>query len=362
MVSDRIHGPGWHGALLFSAALALTGCRSDPTRDPLAPVRDGRYDSNAPVQSVSEHLARVGESVKMLSTVAYYRNYIIPASARLTAGEVTPAVLARYSPEATYTNTTLAASTIILSCQARRILLLSSAHVLDYPDTTLAFHADAEGRPGTFVRAVSVKEKQVNYVAVLPEGGELEILAIDSNLDVAILGRSFFNDPCPAFKPADLPRGNASELEWGTYVFIFGYPSGVRMVTAGIVSSPRRDRNASFLVDAASNRGFSGGPVLALRDGVPNFELVGTVRQVSVHASYVLVPEREDGREYDPGMPYQGRVFPERLTEIDHGMTQVTSSEVIHEFLESSRERVESLGYSLAGVLPARAAGGAEPD
>lgn len=362
MVTGRTRVPFWAGIAALAAALAIAGCRSEPTRDPQAPVPDGHYDSYPPLQPVSEHLSRIGESVKMLSTVAYYRNFFIPASVRLTADAVTPAVLARYSAGATYTNTTLAASAIVLSCRARRVLMLSAAHVLDYSDTTLAFHPTADGRPGTFVRTVSVKEKQVNYVAVLPEGGELDILAIDSNLDVAVLGRLFSSDPCLALRPIALPRGSASELEWGTYVFIFGYPSGARMVTAGMVSSPKRDRNSSFLVDAASNRGYSGGPVVALRDGVPNFELVGIVRQVSAHSSFVLVPDREEGREYDPGMPYEGPAFPERLTEIDHGMTQVTSAEVIQEFLETARPRIESLGYSLHGILDPPAPAGADRD
>jgi hypothetical protein len=350
----------WAGAVI--ALLLLSGCRGESTRERSVPAPDGRYDSHPPLQPVSEHLARIGESVKMLSTVAYYRTYVIPASERLTAGAVTPAVLSRFAAGATYTNTALAASALVLSCRARRVLLLSTAHVLDFPDTTLAFHADAEGRQGPFVRAVSVKEKQVNYVAVLPDGGELDILAIDPALDVALLGRMFSSDPCLTLKPLAVPRGSAGELEWGTHVFIFGYPSGQRMVTSGIVSSPKRDRNASFLVDAASNRGYSGGPVLALRDGVPNFEFVGIVRQVSAHSSYVLVPEREEGREYDPGMPYGGPAFPERLMEIDHGMTQVTSAEVIHEFLETARPALTSGGYSLDGILEPRAPGGAGAD
>lgn len=344
-------------ALLVAGALAA-GCRVESSQVRVASTADGRYDSHPPVQPVADHLARIGESVKMLSTVAYYRNYIIPASLKLRAEAVGPDVLARFSSGATYTNTTLAASAIILSCRTRRVLLLSTAHVLDYPDTTLAFHADAEGRPGPFVRAVSVKEKQVHYVAILPEGGELDLLALDTSLDVALLGRKFTGDPCITLKPVGVTCGAAGDLEWGTYVYAFGYPSGQRMVTAGIVSSPRRDRNSSFLIDAASNRGYSGGPVVALRDGVPNFELVGIVRQVSAHSSIVLVPEREDGVEYDPGVPYEGRVFPERQTEIDHGMTQVTSAEVIQEFLESVRPAIEAQGYHLEGVLAPRAPAG----
>lgn len=349
-------------AAALAAILFLSGCRGEATMDRFAPAPDGRYDSHPPIQPVSQNLSSIGESVKMLSTVAYYRNYLIPESERLRAGGVTPATLSRFSAGATYTNTTLAASTILLSCRGRRVLLLSTAHVLDFPDTSLAFYGDAGGRPGEFVRAVSVKEKQVNYVAVLPEGGEVEILALDTALDLALLGRTFSSSPCAAQRSAPFARGAAAELEWGTHVFIFGYPSGLRMVTSGIVSSPRRDRNASFLVDAASNRGYSGGPVLALRDGIPNFELVGVVRQVSAHSSFVLVPGREEGFEYDPGVPYTGSVFPERLTEIDHGMTQVTSAEVIGEFLEKVRPAVESQGYSLDGILQAPASNNAIPE
>ncbi len=362
MVMNRTRALPRRGAAALAAVLLLSGCRHDAaTVDRFAPAPDGRYDSHPPIQPVSDHLSRIGEAVKMLSTVAYYRNYIIPGSERLTAGAVTPDVLSRFSAGATYTNTTFAASTILLSCRSRRVLLLSTAHVLDFPDTSISFHADAEGRPGRFVRAVSVKEKQVNYVAVLPEGGELEIVALDRTLDVALLGRTFSGDPCLTMKTVALAGGAAAELEWGTHVFIFGYPSGLRMVTSGIVSSPRRDRNASFLVDAASNRGYSGGPVLAVRDGVPNFELVGIVRQVSAHSSFVLVPEREEGRDYDPGMPYTGSAFPERLTEVDHGMTQVTSVEVIRDFLETARPDVESQGFSLDGILAPPDAGAARP-
>jgi hypothetical protein len=350
------------GVAVLAAALVLLGCRGETTRNPFAPVPDGRYDSHPPFQPVSEHLARIGESVKMLSSIAYYRNYFIPQSEQLKAGDVTPAVLSRYSREATYTNKALAASVTILSCRSRKVLLLSSAHVLNFPDTSLAFYAESDGRPGPYIRAVSVKEKQVNYVAVLPEGGELELLALDATTDVALLGRTFTSDPCLTLRPLALVRGPAAELEWGTYVFVFGYPSGLRMVTSGIVSSPRRDRNNSFLIDAASSKGYSGGPVLALRDGVPNFEFVGIVRQVSGHSTYVLVPDREEGLEYDPGVPYGGSIYPERQTEIDHGMTQVASAEAIAEFLENARSAIESRGYSLEGILRPRAASSSLPE
>ena len=70
----------------------------------------------------------------------------------------------------------------------------------------------------------------------------------------------------------------------------FGYPSGHKMVTKAIVSSPNKDRKGSFLLDAVLTPGFSGGIALAVRDGVPNFELVGLVQLVSGRTTYALGP------------------------------------------------------------------------
>ncbi|MCK7529466.1 MAG: hypothetical protein MZV64_73895 [Ignavibacteriales bacterium] len=52
------------------------------------------------------------------------------------------------------------------------------------------------------------------------------------------------------------------------------------MVTKAIVSNPSRDESGSFLVDAVVNNGMSGGLVLAIKDGVPNFEMVGMIQWV----------------------------------------------------------------------------------
>ena len=148
------------------------------------------------------------------------------------------------------------------------------------------------------------------------------------------------------------PFGAARELEWGSFVYLFGYPSGYKMVTKGIVSSPRKDRFDTFLIDAVFSRGFSGGIALAIRDGVPNFELVGMVKLVSARTSYVLVPEKDDGVvEYDPTVPYDGQIFVERKTEIEYGVTQAISVEMIRDFLESHRASLKAQGYDLSPTI-----------
>ena len=52
-----------------------------------------------------------------------------------------------------------------------------------------------------------------------------------------------------------------------------------------------------FLVDAVFNRGYSGGIVLAIRDGVPNFELVGLVKSVPAEYEYVMKPIMTNNQE-----------------------------------------------------------------
>ncbi|MCK9203995.1 MAG: hypothetical protein M0P58_06080 [Bacteroidales bacterium] len=41
------------------------------------------------------------------------------------------------------------------------------------------------------------------------------------------------------------------------------------------------------------NKGFNGGTILAVRDGIPNFELVGLVKSISTKREYVLCPRND---------------------------------------------------------------------
>ncbi len=97
-----------------------------------------------------------------------------------------------------------------------------------------------------------------------PGGGEFEVIAKDRKKDLAILGRQYVGDPYQLIKPLKIPMGNPKDLEWGSFVYIIGYPMGHKMVTKGIISNPRDDESNSFLIDALFHRGFSGGIILAI--------------------------------------------------------------------------------------------------
>jgi len=168
-----------------------------------------------------------------------------------------------------------------------------------------------------------------------------------------LLGKTFESEPFPRPRVFMYPAGRARELEWGTFVYLFGYPTGHKMVTKAIVSSPRKDRHGAFLVDAVFTPGFSGGIALAIRDGVPNFELVGIVKLVSGRSTYVLVPPSDDATtEFDPLVPYTGDIYVQKRTEIEYGIVQAVPVETILEFIDAHRGDLASRGYTVTFAQP----------
>jgi S1-C subfamily serine protease len=247
-----------------------------------------------------------------------------------------------------YSNRTTSGTATIISYDQKRIVLLTCAHVVAFPDTVLKFYSDEEGHRTHFVKTCAIKERQTNYVGVLPEGGELEIIAMDPARDIALLGHRFIGEAPVQFPVFHYPLGKAGDLDWGSFVYIFGFPSGYRMITTGIVSNPNRDRNKTFFVDAVLSRGYSGGIAIAMRNGAPNFELVGMVKLVSGETQRSLVPPPTvDEEDYDPTVPYRGDIYVERETNIQYGVGQAVSVDAIRDFLKERLSKIQDKGYQI---------------
>ena len=332
-------------AILLIPAAVVSSC-APAYRDVYPTLIDGKYDSEFPYRGCSAQLEEISESVKMVNTIAYYRAYGLGDDERLRPADLTDEFLRARLAHSTIVSSQSAGTATVISSDNRRIILVTCAHVIGFPDTLLTFRAGPDHRSTGFLRSVAVKEKQTIYVAVFPEGGELEILAADNASDIALLGKTFENEPFPRITALKYPTGRARELEWGSFVYLFGYPSGFKMVTKAIVSNPNKDKKGAFLVDAVFNRGFSGGIALAIRDGVPNFEFVGMVKLVSGHSAYVLAPAPvESAPEYETGVPYTGDIFVERRTTIEYGIAQAVPVESISEFIAGHRAELAARGY-----------------
>lgn len=119
------------------------------------------------------------------------------------------------------------------------------------------------------------------------------------------------------------------------------------MVTRGIVSKSESNRNV-FLIDALFNKGFSGGIVLALRDGIPNFEIVGMIQSASATSKNILVPSKKSHENiYAVNEEYLGAVYAEKDKRITYGITYATSIDAIVDFYKSRRNELSNLDYDL---------------
>jgi len=340
-------------ALAACAACVALSCSPSAYREVYPTLVDGKYDSEFPYRGCSSQLEEIGESVKMINAIAYYRTYTMSPGDRVRLAALTPDVLRGAGVTSVMTTSQTSGTATIVASGDRHVVLLTCAHVVGFPDTLVTYYQGTDHRPTPFVQTISFKERQTNYVAVFPEGGELETLAIDREIDVALLGKAFETEPLPRPQVFHYPAGRARELEWGTFVYLFGYPTGHKMVTKAIVSSPNKDRRGSFLLDAVFTPGFSGGIALAIRDGVPNFELVGIVRLVSGHTSNILVPQPGgEAGDYDPLTPYTGDIYVERHTEIEYGIVQAIPVETLLGFIDEHRAAIAARGYSVSFAQP----------
>lgn len=338
--------------VIFFIIICLWGCSRNIYKVAYPTLSDGKYDSEFPYKNASSELEQISHSVRKLSAIAYYKSYVFDENSRLKKSDLKNNDYRREAIKEIYFNNSVIGSATIISYVGRRITLLTCAHIVDFEDTLYTYFTTESGLQTPFLQSIALKQRQKNFVADLPERGDLEILAMDTDLDVALLGRMFTSDtrfPLPVF---DYPFGKAVGLEWGSFVYLIGYPKGHLMVTRGIVSQPDRDHKGSFLVDALFNRGFSGGIVLAIKDGVPNFEMVGLASSVAADFKYNISPPEDIGRSgFDPRIPYEGDVYVEFNRVINYGITFIVSTEIILDFIKNNLDRMREKGYDLSYLV-----------
>ena len=327
--------------------LLLNSCTS--TLETVYPtLNDGKYDSEFPYKSSSTELQRISETVQRINCTVFYKIYTLRAESEVTYQMLTDAVIKENADTEDYGNNSLSGTACTVYSENGAVALITCAHIVSFPDTIIEYRLNADGTSSPFIETISFKDKQSIYVAGFPEGSEVELLAKDDQDDIALIGRKYSGQTGFRIPVFPYPAGESKELEWGTFVYLFGYPINYQMVTKAIVSSPNRDSQGSFLVDAVVNPGFSGGLVLAIRDGVPHFELVGMVQWVPEDDELFLAPQKlSAGRTYNPFVAYKGDIFTKKHKSIKYGITKIIPVELIKSFLEKNRVKLKSEGYEI---------------
>ncbi len=310
-----------------------------PVTNTNAVFADNKYDSEFTGKSISNDIENVTMAVHKLNVVAFYMTYefepgAMPDKSNLNSGNLI------IKASSTNMNTQSVAGTATVVYNNNLLLgMLTCNHIIDFPDTVVAWYRSrAQG-----IRAVAIRVKQSNFVLGLPDGGDVSIVAVDKSNDIAFL-KQRIEMTGATVKVLNYPIGRVKDLDWGSRVYIVGYPLGNLMVTSAIVSKPRNNNSSKFLTDAVFNQGISGSPVLAIRDGVPNFELVGMAASTSAKSIYFLKPADEDQLRQN-NEAYVGDVVVSSERVINYGVTFTVTIDEIKRFLNTNKDLLESEGF-----------------
>lgn len=325
---------------LIAGGLSLFSCSTQQQEQSRFPVNDRRYDSEFPIESVSDELAYLSTTVRKLDCLVFYMTYVFPPDNVLDKNSLTEQVLKQYSLSGEVTNESVSGTATTIYYDGKMLGMLTCAHVVNFPDSLFNYYAQGG------LHSVSVKLKQQNFVAGLPDGESVEIVALDEKKDIALLRKVLStHEQQPAVLNYSI--GKAKDLEWGTVVYTMGYPLGNLMVTRAIVSNPAKNGNGMFLTDALFNHGISGSPVLALRDGVPNFEWVGMASSSSAQSIYYLKPATDTPQLVAPNSSYSGEVFVDHKKSINYGVTYSVRIEDVVKFISENKKLLQERGFDM---------------
>ncbi len=309
-------------------------------------LKDNKYDRDFFQVEDNNRLDKLVNSVKMINCLAYYESYLFDKSMNLTLNNIKTTDY-KSGARSTYHSTETASGTAtIIYSNKGKVALLTCAHILNFPDTLIIYFKNQNGSNSEFIESISLKTKQTNLLPEYTAPNEVKILSIDQGSDIAIVGKEVSSLSASKYIPFGLITGNSDELSWGTKVYIIGYPLNNKMITTGLVSPLQKNQKEYFFVDAVFNRGFSGGIVLAVRDGAPNFEVVGMLKSGTVHKNFRLKPNTNNPDfVYLPQAPFNGEILVEQETDIKYGVTKIMTIEKILEFMNDSKNILEELGY-----------------
>jgi hypothetical protein len=296
-----------------------------------------------PNKEVGNKLEEISESIKLINNLTFYKVYSFPKG-EITNKELGQKGLLEKALAVSTISQTSSGTATIISVSSTKVALLTAAHIISYPDTIVNYFSN-NGIETKFIESVLIKERQKIY-SDLPGGGLLRNIAKDDKNDIAIVGNSFRHVTPIEFHPLMYKLGNAKELKWGSFVYIFGFPVHNKMVTHAIVSNPDFDGEGAFFIDAVINRGASGGLILAIRGSVPNFEIVGIVSAVPAERNYVLTPNKTSANEnFILGESYEGKMTVEQINFLKYGVSRVVPVEKIREFIKKYDKKMKEQGY-----------------
>lgn len=318
----------------------IFGCKTTQVESPSNLEIDNKYDSEFPDNSVSRELKSISESVMKLDVIAFYATYFFPKAAGISKADISDSLCDVYERSMEISHESVNGTASVIYKSSNIIGMLTCAHVIDFPDTLFTY-SDSES---DVINTMSVLIKHQIHISGLTKGEPIELVAKDDKHDIAILSKKTEEDDYN-LKVLSYPIGNVKDLQWGSVVYIMGYPLNNLMVTRAIVSINEKIKTGFFTTDALYNHGISGSPVFAMRDGSQNFEIVGMASSSSAQSNRYLTPDKDRYKDINPRVPYEGKVFVDNNKLINYGVTFSVTIDEITNFIQSNNSLLTEKGF-----------------
>ncbi len=331
---------------LFILVLSAAGCSTGEQSARLDNPPDGEYDTNYPSGEASGDIEKIGESVKLVNCLVFYKQYHFTWDNKITDDHLTDDDLLKKAWKTDNHNRTSSGTATIIGRRNNKLLFLTNAHIVHFPDTLISYFSNDSGKVTGYIESVHIKRSQTNYAALVGVGN-LEIVHIDNKRDVALLGCEITRPFPERFSVFNYKIGDSNDLRWGDFVYVLGYPMHYKMLTTGVVSIAEGE-DEYFMLDVNVNRGASGGIVMAIRDGIPNFELVGIISLVPAEKRNILIPRSllNYGR-YQVDAKYKGEIVVGEIENVKYGVARVVSIEAVKNSIREGYSEIIGNGYSL---------------
>jgi S1-C subfamily serine protease len=309
------------------------------------PSADNKYDSEYPSSSISNKIEELSKSIKKIDVIAFYATYYFPADDSIKVDNIDDNLLNDYKKSMKIDHESVIGSASVIFKTNNKVGLLTCAHTVDFNDT-IYHYKNSEHK---YLNAISIKLRQQVHISGHIKGEPVQVIAKNEKHDIALLVKE--TEDTDNFTILKTPIGKCQDLQWGTVVYVLGYPLGHLMVTRALVSINDKIKSGYFLTDALFNQGISGSPVFAIRDGGDNFELVGMASSASAQTKAVLTPDDMNRKNHSTGELYTGNIFVDISPLINYGVTFSVTIDEISIFIQSNDKILSREGFIINDFL-----------
>jgi S1-C subfamily serine protease len=322
----------------FFSVLAIFGSCSPGKETATKSTRlaDGKYDGED--DNISAIVKKLSPSVVKIDVIAFYKSWFFDNDSSAT-NNITDFKLLKSQSVANETHTeSVTGTSVVVFSDAFQLAMITCAHIVNFPDTVYRYFDQEKIR----LKSISIKQKQKIYESGRPGANLIKVVASDKKKDLAFIVRVLKDDEAiPPVIP--LVAGKTNRLDWGSEIYVLGYPMGNLMLTKGVVSVDKFTKRR-FVSDALFNRGISGSPVFALLDGENNYEWIGIASSAASQTITYMEPRGGNIKHDDENYINSSNIVVKKRQFINYGVTFSISIEEILTFIAENSMTINNVG------------------